>query len=74
MDPAGALRQGRQEKSWRGHVADRAEMMFGEMVAVEASAVGEFDQLQAIFIDLGKRRWPRVDPVEEPKLHLRFSN
>jgi hypothetical protein len=44
------------------------------MVAVEASAVGEFDQLQAIFIDLGKRRWPRVDPVEEPKLHLRFSN
>src|SRR5271155_5047111 len=73
MDPAGALRHGRQEQSGRGRVADRTEMMFGEMIAVEASAVREFDQLQAIFIDLGQRRWPRVDPVKEPELHLRFS-
>jgi hypothetical protein len=49
-------------------------MMFGEMVAVEAGAVREFDQLEAILIDVAKWHRPSVDPIEDPELHVGSLN
>ena len=71
-------RLGRRKSAESGKTYPGAIWLGPQIIAVDSlsalsGAVGEFDQFQAILIDLGKRRRPRVDPVKESELDLRFS-
>ena len=66
------LRHRRQEDTGRGRHAERRRMMLGQVIGVEARALVEFDEFQAILELQAEIGAGAVHVVEDAELHERF--
>ncbi len=63
----------RQEDAGRCCHAEWREVMFGDVIAVEAGAIIGLDDLQSVFVKLAQRQVAAIDMVENSNLqHGRF--
>jgi len=71
--PAGALRQGRQEQAGRCGTADRGAVVLGKMISVETRAVESLRKPEPVGVKFAMRHARIVHVVEHAEFHDRLS-
>ena len=66
----GALRDAGEVDGRRGGKAERRLVMLGDVVAVEATAIVGFDDLETVVVEFLQRHAARVDVVENSEFHV----